>query len=122
MRCYNHHDRDAIGCCKACQKGLCPECATDLEHGLACKDKHETLVETYNMIIERNAKVYSAAPRNVLIAPLFYFFMGLVFIWSGLASKQGFTSLGFIMGTGFVVFAVVVLFRNRQMFGTDSCQ
>lgn len=30
MHCFNHDDRDAVDICKACGKGLCPECATDL--------------------------------------------------------------------------------------------
>jgi hypothetical protein len=27
MRCFYHHDKEAVGSCKSCGKGLCPECA-----------------------------------------------------------------------------------------------
>ncbi len=121
MHCYNHHDREAVGTCKACHKGLCPDCANDLGHGLACKGKHESLVETYNMIIDRNAKVYGAAPKNMYLAPLFYLFMGLVFAWFGYTSKQGLSSLTFILGVGFVIFGVTVFIKNKQIFGGDNC-
>lgn len=35
MRCLNHRDREAVGTCKACSKGLCAECAVDLADGRA---------------------------------------------------------------------------------------
>ena len=41
MRCSNYFDRDAIGRCKYCHKGLCPECSTDLPAGISCREPHE---------------------------------------------------------------------------------
>lgn len=38
MKCYNHHDRDAFGICKACGKGLCLECLKEDKGVLLCKD------------------------------------------------------------------------------------
>lgn len=32
MRCYYHHDVDAVGICKACSKGICPECSADVDN------------------------------------------------------------------------------------------
>ena len=116
MNCFNHPGSPAIGTCKACSRGLCTECAVDLEHGLACKNKHEAMVESYNTIITKNAQVYSAAPKNVLIAPLFYLFMGIVFAGFGLTTRRGVTDLPFILGVGFIVFAIVVFVRNRAIF------
>ena len=123
MKCFKHPEKDAIGMCKACNKGLCADCANDLGHGLACKGEHEEMVETYNMIIERNAKVYTSAPKNILIAPIFYAFMGAVFVWTGLTSRQGVTSFIFILGAGFIVFAIVMYLRNRKLFVSqvDDC-
>ena len=120
MKCYRHNDRDAVGSCKACHKGLCPDCATDLGHGLACKGMHEELVGTYHMIIERNAKIYAAAPRNSWIAPVFYAFMGFIFAGFGY-TQQGVSSLAFILGVGFVAFAAILFIRSRQMFGS-ACE
>ena len=116
MNCFNHPAVPALGTCKACNRGLCSECVTDLDHGLACKNKHEPMVETYNAIVVKNAQVYSAAPKNVLIAPLFYLFIGIVFVVFGLASRRGMTDLTSILGVGFIIFAVVVFVRNRATF------
>ena len=116
MNCFYHQEKSAIGLCKCCSKGLCADCATDLEFGLACKGKHEEQVQSVNMIIEKNAKIYSAAPRNILIAPLFSFFMGILFLVFGYQSKGGANNLIFFMGVGFVVYAFVVFFRNRALF------
>ena len=120
MNCFNHPGKPAVGTCKACSKGLCGECATDLGHGLACKNTHETEVENLNMIITKNVKVYSSAPKNTMLAPLFYLFMGLVFAGYGYNSKGGVTDLPFVLGIGFIVFGIVVLVRNRALFGKNA--
>lgn len=41
LKCFYHHDRDAVGTCHACLRGLCPDCAADLGRGLACKGRCE---------------------------------------------------------------------------------
>ena len=42
MKCYNHHDRDAYGVCKACGKALCLECMEhDRENGIYCKNNYQ---------------------------------------------------------------------------------
>ena len=119
MRCFNHPDRDAIGSCKGCCKGLCMECAADLGHGLACKGTHEEMVETYDMIVSKNARVYGSASRNTLIAPVFYAFMGVLFAGYALLSGNGVASFLSLMGLGFLVFAAVVYRANRKTFGGD---
>ena len=116
MNCFYHPEKVAIGTCKHCYKGLCSECATDLEHGLACKDKHEKEVENINMLIIKNTKVYKSAPKNTLIAPTFYLFLGLIFAGFGFFSSGGVTDLPFIMGIGFIVFAIVVFIQNRKIY------
>jgi hypothetical protein len=120
MDCFNHPGTSAVGTCKCCSKGICSSCAADLNHGLACKGKHEDQVEAMNMIIEKNAKVYAAAPANTVIAPVLYLFMGLLFSGFGYYSRGGALSLSFLMGLGFIVFAVVVFVRNRALFGKED--
>jgi len=118
MHCFNHPDRMAIGTCKACCKGLCTECAIDLGHGLACKDRHEATVETYNSIVTRNATVYSAAQKGgSLLLPAFFAFMGLVTIGTGLFAGRRVSDSGLLMGAGFMVFGVIFYFYNRRVFG-----
>jgi hypothetical protein len=45
VRCYVHRDVEAVGACKSCLKGLCPECAAETNGGLACRAKCESEVE-----------------------------------------------------------------------------
>ena len=120
MNCFYHTDVKAVGICKACNKGICADCCTDLDHGLACKNKHEEMVETYNSIIQGNAKVYKNAGTNTVIAPVFYLFMGIVFAVYGFTSKTGIKGLPFILGVGFIIFAIVVFIRNRATFNANE--
>jgi hypothetical protein len=41
MRCYYHHDSEAVGTCKNCGRGLCPACVAEVENGLACQHRCE---------------------------------------------------------------------------------
>ena len=38
MKCYDHEDRDAVGICVSCKKGLCRDCAIEYDGKLYCKD------------------------------------------------------------------------------------
>jgi len=58
MNCYRHQDSTAVGSCKACMKGLCDECAVDMENGLACKDVCESEVLALNQMLQRSKKLY----------------------------------------------------------------
>ena len=46
MKCFHHPDRDAVGSCKTCGQGFCPECAVELGHGLAGREKCEANSKT----------------------------------------------------------------------------
>lgn len=120
MLCFNHPDRQAIGICKACQRGLCRDCATDLEHGIACKDKHEAQVNALEKIVRQSEKIYSVTPKTRYAAPLFYGFMGVVFAGLGLLSGNGFEDFAFILGCGFIAFAIYLSVYNRKAYGPKS--
>lgn len=116
MNCFNHQSTVSIGACKVCGKGLCPECLTDLGHGIACKNKHEEDAEDYKFIMDKSIKIYRKAPKNNLIAPVFYLFMGLVFAGFGYFSKGGMTDLPFVLGIGFIIFGLVTFVANKAIF------
>ena len=116
MICFNHHEKQAVGICKSCQRGLCPECATDLGYGIACKDKHETQVTTLDTITNQSAKIYSVTPKTRNAAPLFYGFMGAIFAGFGLMKGNGVTDLLFVIGAGFIVFAIYLYVYNKKAY------
>jgi cation transporter-like permease len=77
---------------------------------------HEDLVNTYNSIVSKNARVQSVQSRSTVIAPLFYAFMGLLCVgFSVFIDKKlfGFLSL---MGLGFLVYAVVIYRVNKRAY------
>jgi|SRR6185503_2669309 len=41
MECFYHRGEVAIGTCRACFRGLCRECAVDLDRALACPNRCE---------------------------------------------------------------------------------
>lgn len=91
MRCFYHDTRDAVGTCKLCGKGLCAECAVDLERGLACRGRCESEVADLIALITQNVQMrhsHAAVMGNVrsntfLQAALMTVF-GVVFLGMGL--------------------------------------
>src|SRR6202012_1470176 len=79
MRCFNHVDREAVGSCKACAKGLCSECAVDLGHGLSCRGDHEVTVEAYHAMLERSTKMQNVAKNSAQGLPIFLGAVGFIF-------------------------------------------
>ena len=68
------------------------------------------------MIIEKNARIYAAAPKNILIGPAFFLLLGLLFAGFGYARAGGITDLPFLMGIAFIIFSVVSYLRSRALF------
>lgn len=115
MNCFNHPDVVALGTCKACAKGLCHACFVDLGHGLSCKGEHEATVQSYNDVLKRNQRVVAATPRNILITPIFYTFMGVVFVAWGITSGRGLMDFTVVLGGGFLIFALVCYLQARKI-------
>src|SRR5436190_13891824 len=80
MRCFYHNERDAVGTCRLCSKGLCLECAADLGIAIACKGRHEGLARG---IAVSQARVSRLSP----VMPAFVIGIGAVFIAWGLLSR-----------------------------------
>ena len=116
MRCFNHIDREAVGSCKACAKGLCSECAVDLGHGLSCRGDHEVTVEAYHVMLGRSTKMQNVAKNSAQGVPIFLGAVGFIFAVYGAFSRQGIVNFAFIMGCAFIVFGVISFVRNRGMF------
>lgn len=120
MHCFNHLDRDAVGSCKACAKGLCAECAVDLGHGLSCRGDHEVTVHAYNAMFARSAKISSAAKNSVQGVPIFLTVIGILMGAYGVLSSQGGRSFSILLGSAFTVFGIISFVRNRSMYSRSS--
>ena len=100
MQCFNHPEKAAIGICKACNKGLCAECASDLGHGLACRGIHEQKVEALQALFKQSVRIYAAAPRARWFGPLFFLTMGLCMAGFSFFHERGW-GLGALIGPTF---------------------
>src|SRR5215468_8835391 len=95
MRCFYHHDREAVGSCKSCGKGLCPDCAVDLTKGLACRGRCEDDAKALIQVIERNIQISPTTSRLVQASgsartagAIFLAACGAVFLGFGLISER----------------------------------
>jgi hypothetical protein len=120
MKCFYHRNLDAVGSCKSCGKGLCPECAVDLGKGLACRDQCEEEAKRVINLIEQNIKISPRAAelcdlnRGGIAAPsLFNLVIGGIFLAWGLTDPDRFQFL-IILGVCFLVFGAFPLLRRKK--------
>ena len=120
MRCFYHEDREAIGTCKSCGKGLCRECAVDLTKGLACRDRCEPDARALIELVERNIQLSSTSARLVQSSRgvrsgsgLFHVAMGILFVVAGLREER--LRLILFMGVGFIAYGVYWLFLAQRL-------
>ena len=121
MKCFYHQTVDAVGSCKSCLKGLCPECAVDLGKGLACRGRCESEVERVTALIDRNIRLsptgeqlIQANKQGMLLSALFVLAVGAAFLALGLFNRGAFGFEWFIGGV-FVVYGAFQIMRYRRV-------
>ena len=116
MKCFHHHDVDAVGVCKLCTKGICPACATDLGYALACKDSHEATVREHyeysTTIMNRNKKALEMQPKTQRVTNFFTLMIGVIFFAFGLWRYSPFS---LIFGAAFILYWLYVTFYNARL-------
>ncbi len=108
MKCFNHPDVDAVGICKNCNKGLCKDCLTEVENGIACTATCVDEVKQINSLVNRSKQSYNTVSGAHMRSAYILGGMGIVFIIFGLQTKglTGFLSiigLLFLVGAGFSI-------------------
>ena len=81
MKCFYHPLVDAVGTCKHCSRGLCVDCAAEREGGLACRNKHEAIVDAVSTLIERNVRVKGHPVSIRGMAALVYWGGAIIFLY-----------------------------------------
>jgi len=114
MKCFNHHDQEAVGVCKSCLKGICANCATDIGGGITCSEECK-IVAKDNIRLVKNSVDAQKDFKNgaAYLGPVFFIVMGLFFIGFSLY-KKGFGEFGFIFGGIFTVFGILLLLFNYR--------
>jgi hypothetical protein len=120
MKCFYHHDRDAVGNCKSCGKGLCPECAVDLTKGLACRNRCEEDTRAVIKLIEQNIKISDRATtllesRKGAVggASTFNLVIGAIFVMWGFTDPDRLMFL-IIVGVCFIGFGAFSFLKSRR--------
>jgi hypothetical protein len=70
VRCFYHQDKDAVGTCKSCGKGICIACAVDLGQGLACRSRCEEASRAIIALISRNIQLSTGSPSAQVLSPM----------------------------------------------------
>jgi hypothetical protein len=108
VRCFIHQDIEAVGTCRACNKGLCPACVVDLDHSISCRGNCENKARALHAQVAQGAVVINTQKRNRFFLPAFFIVMGAAFM---LFASDGKSVLNFgtVAGGGFIAFGVVLI-------------
>lgn len=117
MKCFTHEERDAVGTCKSCGKGLCRDCAVDMSKGLACRNKCENEVAALIELIDQNIRL-SPVGKNVMgnlrknsyMGASFFLAAGGIFFLTGLVTG-GITGLPGLLGIVFLIYGGYCFWR-----------
>ncbi len=72
MKCYFHRQADAVGLCRACSRGLCPECAAEVSTVLACRNRCERQAEALAAVQGRmNPRLFLGSTFTLLMCAVF---------------------------------------------------
>ncbi len=107
MKCYNHHSIEAVGVCKNCSKGICPDCLTDVGNGIACTASCAEELKAWKKQVKMNVGMNLFSAFSMVVA-------GLLFAYRGYAS--GSTSL-ILIGIWLVVIGVFIFIRPKKGSG-----
>lgn len=121
MRCYYHHDKEAVGTCRSCSRGLCPDCAVDVGKALACRGHCEEDVRTFVAFIHRSnqfspqspEKIIASARKGRFASAIFLLVMGVIITAWGF-SNQKLTVMA-ALGLCFLIYGAFVLWQTRKM-------
>ena len=69
MLCFYHHDKQAVGLCRYCGKGICSECSVDLGGGLACRNRCEDKVRGVTLMVDQTIKASENPTKMQLVDP-----------------------------------------------------
>lgn len=116
MKCYTHTLNEAVGICKKCGKGVCPECAVDVGKGLACRDSCEVDVHAINIMEQRNKAAIQHQSRSYNISAVFMSALGIAFMLLGWFVGGSFQYLYMFMGLLFIGVSVYNLWVSRRVF------
>ena len=116
MKCYKHQQSDAVGLCKSCQKGVCPDCLALVDGSVACKDSCEEDVAAINHMMAHSQRVYKNYNKQWRPSIMINGVGGLLFLAYGLYSFTSSLSW-FLIGLGsiMIIGAVMIFIHSKHI-------
>ncbi|HEY5903007.1 MAG TPA: hypothetical protein VIU39_10670 [Anaerolineales bacterium] len=116
MKCCYHPDRDSVGLCKYCQRGLCEECAALVDDVLACRDRHEQQVRNLEQLTARSLVQSRRAASAYVRNAVFYGLVGLLFAAFGALQLRflGMQALFFMLIGSFLLYAAIANYLESR--------
>jgi sulfite exporter TauE/SafE len=118
MVCFYHPTRSAVGLCSHCKRGLCMECATTTSDVLACRDRHEHLVEAASRVMSRNMLQTDRLGAGYARNAIFYALVGASFAALGLIQYRflGLQAVFFILVGLFLLYAAAANYLEARRY------
>lgn len=113
MKCYNHHEVDAVGICKSCSKGLCPDCLTEVENGIACTTTCVEDVQLLNSLVQRSKGSYQKTSGAMKNNSVIYTAFGIALIIFGVMDDR-LTTFLVTLGILFILGAVLSMYSANR--------
>lgn len=117
MNCFNHPTAVAVGVCRSCFRGLCPECAVAVGRSLACRDACEQDVRELQELVASNVAMRGVASHLVggsrsqlVAAAVFMLALALAFVTFGILDTR-LRSFLLPMGLLFSAYAIYQVVR-----------
>src|SRR5690606_37804367 len=105
-------DRNAVGACVACGRGVCPDCLNLVRDALACKGRCEERVSTAIKLLDNSevacdtsAEANRRAAWTAFSGGALFVLMGGIFIYN--ATQRGITTPK-VVGFAFIVLGAVM--------------
>jgi hypothetical protein len=96
MNCFYHVDINAVAICKSCNKGLCLQCAAEIENGIACRNRCEGQVQAINELMQRGKTAYQKTSGSYAQYAIFLALVGLLFIGYGVWDRKRGAAIYFV--------------------------
>jgi len=110
LKCFVHDHAVAVGSCRFCGRGLCHECAVEVQGALACRARCETAVANIAGMALKPAGPQNAAAAGSAV-------LGVLMALYGLATDQLFL---LVMGAGLAAVGVASLIAIRRQAAKSS--
>lgn len=114
MNCFNHNETAAVGICKHCNKGICPDCLKDTGDGIACKGHCFDEVKMINDLINHNKKVAKGTTSNWMTSGLLYLFLGLIFLLTTVLYHRKIDPFLSAIGTLSIIYGIYAMIKSKS--------